>query len=145
MKEDRNSPLGQEPDYTLPRSKILRGKKNFQRLFEKATTLRSDTVHFRYRIYDDSNEGCFVGFIVPKKTGNAVKRNQIKRLLREVYRINQHYISDLFAENNFGFHGAFLTNSPDVTYQDIENDMVTLLKKSRLKIQDYLEKRPATT
>ncbi len=135
MKQDRNSPELFNPDFSLPRSKILRGKKNFQRLFEKSTVLNSDSIQFRYRIYPDSSEGCLIGFAAPKKkVPKAVHRNKSKRVLREVYRHNQAYLTDLFDLQTFGFHGLFLVNRPDLSYSSIENDMIPMLKKTRERL-----------
>ena len=39
-----------------------------------------------------------VGFAVGKSTGGAVVRNRVKRILREVYRMNQRVLVDLFSE-----------------------------------------------
>jgi ribonuclease P protein component len=135
MKKDRNRPDSHRPDYSLPRSKILRGRKNFQRLFEISTVLNSDSIQFRYRIYSDPNEGCFIGFAAPKKKiSSAVKRNRIKRLLREVYRHQQSHLNDLFEKSTFGFHGLFLANRPELSYADIEADMIPLLKNVRNRL-----------
>ncbi|MBN2641103.1 MAG: ribonuclease P protein component [Victivallales bacterium] len=135
MKKDRNRSDGKKPDYSLPRSKILRGRRNFERLFEKSTVLTSDSIQFRYRLYNNSSEGCYIGFIAPKRTiRSAVKRNKAKRLMREVYRIHQDFVQDLFSENTFGFHGAFLARKNELTFRQIQDDMIPILKLVRERL-----------
>lgn len=142
MKKDRNSPQSSKTDFSLPRSKILRGQKNFKRLFEKSTVLNSDSIQFRYRIYPDSNEGCQIGFAAPKKKiPKAVQRNRVKRILREVYRHQQAHLTDLFDQKTFGFHGLFLANRPDLSYHSIEADMIPVLQKTRERLLRINTKR----
>lgn len=132
MKKDRNSPNLSKPDHSLPRSKILRGRKNFQRLFENSTVLNSKSFQFRYRLYSDPAEGCFIGFAAPKKKiAQAVKRNRVKRLLREAYRTRQSHLQDLFESSSFGFHGLFMANFENASLQNISDEMDTLLPKIR--------------
>ena len=59
-----------------------------------------------------------VGFGVSKKVGNAVRRNRVKRLLREAYRHQQ----DLFPET---VEMVFLVNRPgdEVTYRTLVMEM----------------------
>ncbi len=135
MRKDLNRTDSSKSDHTLPRSKILRGRKNFQRLFEKSTVLNSKSLQFRYRIYPEPGEGCFIGFAAPKKSiPTAVKRNRVKRLLREAYRAHQFYLQDLFLEKKIGFHGLFLAKNPDLSFTEIEDEMISLLTQTRIRL-----------
>lgn len=131
MSEDRSRDSQSGSSLTLPRSKILRGRRNFQRLFEKATTFRATTVDLRFRIYDDPEEQCLIGFIAKKKLGKAVKRNRIKRQMREAYRINQHQLTGLFESGKFGLHGVFMATSIEMDFNTVEDDIVYLMKRLR--------------
>lgn len=145
MKKDRNRSDAEKPDQSLPRSKILRGRRNFQRLFEKSTVLTSDSIQFRYRLYNDPSEGCYIGFIAPKKTiRSAVQRNKAKRLMREVYRIHQDFVQDLFSKNVFGFHGVFLARKSGLTFSEIKNDMLPLLEQVRDRLLNIESRVPKT-
>lgn len=149
MKKDQNRSDGDNTDQSLPRSKILRGRRNFQRLFEKSTVLNSDSIQFRYRLYDDPSEGCYIGFIAPKKMiRSAVQRNRTKRLLREVYRIHQHFLQEFFSKKIFGFHGAFTAREARLTFKQIQNEMLPMLQEVRerlLKIEKNVSKISNTT
>jgi ribonuclease P protein component len=140
MKKEPNnsSDIPDKPGQTLPRSKILRGKRNFQRLFERSSVIKAPSVQFRYRIYEDPDEGCMIGFIVMKRLGKAAKRNKIKRLIREAYRTNQHLLSDLFNKGVFGLHGVFMARHTNVTYQSIQADVIQLLEKLRETLMEKM-------
>ena len=60
----------------------LKKEKDFNLVFNKGKRLYSDSVTI---IYYKSNE-IKAGFAVSKKHGGSVKRNRIKRLLRESFR-----------------------------------------------------------
>jgi ribonuclease P protein component len=127
-----NSSDTSQKDFSLPRAKILRGRKNFQRLFEsEAKTIRNTYINFRFRLYPDSKADCQMGFIVKKKLGNAVKRNRVKRLMKEAYRLNQHAISELVLSNNLCLHGAFLANTIEMTFDQAEQNIKKLLSDVR--------------
>lgn len=130
--KDLNSRSFDPDDNSLPRSKILRGKRNFQRLFEKSTVLNSPSLQLRYRIYSDPAEKCLIGFIAPKRQfKRAVDRNRVKRLLREAYRLNQHTLSSLFQQASFGFHGAFIATEMISSLSEAENRVLPLLDRTK--------------
>jgi len=126
--QNRNS-IGSKPDQSLPRNKILRGKRNFQRLFQRSTVLKHPPLLCRYRVYPDPDSQCLFGFIAPKNVfRRAVCRNRAKRLLRESFRINQHLLPDAIRNNEIGFHAVFIATGKNLTYSTVEQSMISLLK-----------------
>lgn len=121
-----------DDDYSLPRAKILRGRKNFKRLFENdAQIYRNKYVDLRFKIIDDTAFGCLLGFIVKKSLGKAHKRNRMKRLLREAYRLHQHILTDTLRHARLTFHGAFMAKTVDKDLVEIEQNVVSLLEQVR--------------
>jgi ribonuclease P protein component len=72
-----------------------------------------------------------MGFIVKKSLGKANKRNKMKRLLKEAYRLHQHILSDPLKNAQITFHGALMAKAIDVSYADIEQSVVALLNEVR--------------
>ena len=70
--------------FGLPRSARLPRSADFQRVMRRGS--RAVTEHFVVFSAKAPEERGRLGITVSKKTGNAVRRNRVKRLIREVYR-----------------------------------------------------------
>ena len=68
----------------LPRSARLPRSADFQRVMRRGS--RVVTAHFVVFCGGARTERSRLGITVSKKVGNAVQRNRVKRLIREVYR-----------------------------------------------------------
>ncbi|MBO6584507.1 MAG: ribonuclease P protein component [Gracilimonas sp.] len=133
MREKEPSNHTDSPDrrFTLSKSHILRGRRNFEELFSSSSLLTSKEVNLRYRTYPDADKNVLVGFIAPKKIGNAVKRIRTKRLLREAYRLNQHIITELPEITEMGLHYVFMAKHANLTFDMAERSVTDLLKQLR--------------
>ena len=129
QKELNNTSPSKQDSAVLPKSRILRGKQNFDRIFSESERLGAPFVVLRYRIYDEPTEGFQVGFITPKKIGKAVHRNRIRRKLREAFRLQQHILLPGLRELNKGLHMVLIARTSEANTQQIHSSVGNLLKE----------------
>lgn len=134
-KELNKFPLVSERKFTLPKSRILRGRRNFEQLFSnKSTLITAPSVNLRFIVHDDPARKDLVGFISPAKIGNAVKRVYTKRLLREAYRLNQHLLVNRAKVSQKSLHAAFIAKHALNDFSAIEADVKLLLSRLSEKL-----------
>ncbi|HOJ50951.1 MAG TPA: ribonuclease P protein component [Syntrophales bacterium] len=75
------------PDNRFRKCERITKKRDFERVFSEGR--RSYSVHFSWVVAPNKEGKTRFGIIAGRKVGRAVKRNRVKRLLREVFRLNK--------------------------------------------------------
>ncbi len=78
-------------DARFPRRERLRQTRDFDRVFREGRLFRMP--EFLVRALPNGLSHSRLGLSVGKRAGGAVRRNRMKRLLREAYRLNKHVLS----------------------------------------------------
>jgi ribonuclease P protein component len=74
--------------FTLPRTRRLRGKLTYNSIFDGGIRESRGPIMIVARPNELSHPR--LGLAVPRRVGTAARRNRIKRLLREAFRLLQH-------------------------------------------------------
>lgn len=80
--------MNQPRSFTFPRSHRLSGEKAFAAVFDNRLRKNAGPIAVCLRPNDQNHHR--LGLSVPRRVGTAVRRNRIKRLLRDAYRLGQH-------------------------------------------------------
>lgn len=118
-------------NFTLPKSKKLTGDIRVQRVFSAGKSCVAYPLRVCFLQTEPKDEPVQILVGVPKKMfKRAVKRNALKRLMREAYRLNQQQLLDLCAERNIGLEIAFtyITNT-EIDFSTMQKAMKKAMKK----------------
>lgn len=126
--------MGQTNSFSKPEH--LCGEKRITRLFTQGEAFITYPLRVVYSIgLRKDNATASVMMSVPKKRfKRAVKRNRLKRLMREAYRLNKHELIDKLNEKELQMHVAFNYISDEVL------DFVLIEKKMKTALQKLIEK-----
>ena len=109
---------------------MLTLKKNyeFQRVFKKGSWYGGN--YFSIYISPNKKNSNYIGIAISKKVSkSSVKRNHLRRLIREAYRVHE-------SECVIGFDIVFVwkisCSAENVTFHDIEEDFLKCFRKGQL-------------
>ena len=122
--------------FFFPKRERLYLKNDIDNLFENGKSFISYPLRIVYLsdfTDNSSKSGISVFVSVPKKRFKyASKRNRIKRLIRESFRLNKNALTNLYKLNDKHLYIAFLYVCNEVLpYSDIEKATLKALKKIR--------------
>ena len=111
--------------FQLNKSEILRGKHDFNAVHNRGRSFANHALVLL--VVHDENFNGKVGFAAGKKLGGAVVRNRVKRLMREVYRLNR---NSLRRDCGMILVGRkFLVNAK---FRDAEKAFLELCKRAQI-------------
>lgn len=102
---------------TLPKAGLLRQPAEYRQVYEQGKRLRGDGFTLIYRLAPGA-ERPRLGISV-HGVGSAVRRNRIKRILREFFRLQQHRITPA-VEMVFTVRSNFRLDSPREIAEAVE-------------------------
>jgi ribonuclease P protein component len=122
--------------FSFPKSEHLCGETRISRLFTQGDSFIVYPLRVVYILSANmEKENVSVLISVPKKRfKRAVKRNRLKRLIREAYRHNKHQLIDAMVENGKKLHVAFNYVS------DEEMDCAMINKKMQQALEKLIKK-----
>jgi len=110
----------------LPKENRLKKEKEFETVFKGGRTVRGNDIFLKYLA--NGTDKTKVGFVVSKKVSKlAVRRNKIKRRMREIVRLRKKEIKE-------GLSIIFiaLPSINDKSHEDIKKDIENLFNKGEL-------------
>ncbi len=110
--------------YTFSYSERLHLQKDFDRILKSGRKAVCPAISVYSLHRKDGSEIRRLGLITSGKLGIAVKRNTLKRRLREIFRLNKNRLRS-------GIDLVFIPRKPAVTldYYELEKTIISLLKK----------------
>jgi len=111
-------------------------------IFTKGKTIKSGFIRLNYVQSEfETDYPAKVAFSVPKKIfKRAVKRNLLKRRMREVYRLNKLPLYEFLTINNIKISLLFVYLAKDIkTYKEIEENILHLIEQLKDKIDNKIQ------
>lgn len=122
--------------YSLPKSSILRGRKNFEAIFLHSTQyVHHGRLLAKFEVFNREKDietlAFYAAFLTPKRIGKATKRNRTRRKMKEVFRQARPSFLDEISSNlpAVEVHCAFIAKTKDYPYQDMSIDFSRILQK----------------
>ena len=100
---------------------IIKKNQEFQHIINNGKFVKNRF----FSVYFVNADKCMYGISVPKKTGNAVLRNKIKRQIKNIIDHNEKYI-----QNNRHYVIIIKRSVLDLSYKQCEINLLDLFMKS---------------
>ncbi|MCX7797051.1 MAG: ribonuclease P protein component [Melioribacter sp.] len=128
--------------FGLSAKERIKKKKEFELLYTKGKTIYSASQKLKaiYYINSIGQVGVKVAFVVSRKSGKAVWRNRLKRLLRESFRLNKAILKSMCEEKKINLlliissNTLNQKNNKKIKLWDIMPEVLDLMNQIKLRI-----------
>ena len=124
--------------FGLSANEKIKSRKDFEELYSKGITLFSSTKKIKavYIIEQNSDKpGIKISAAVSRRSGKAIWRNRVKRLIKESYRLNKHILIkkaeefSIFIKIIFTPYSINMRNNKNIYLKDIMPDVIEIISK----------------
>ena len=112
----------------MKKTKMLKKNYEFRNVLSKGKYYSGKNIEAF--IKDNNKNSNFLGLAISVKTAKAVRRNKIKRLIRENYKILETQIVD---GKSIVFLWKKKVDIKNATFENIKNDMNSIFEKANIK------------
>ena len=112
----------------MKKTKMLKKNYEFKNVLSKGKYYSGKNIEAF--IKENNKNYIFLGLAISTKTGKAVKRNKIKRLIRENYKILESQIKD---GKSIVFLWKKKVDIKNATFENIKSDMNNIFEKANIK------------
>jgi ribonuclease P protein component len=126
---------------TLRRDERLRGTRQISALFQHPFSVGQFPFRINWVKAQPSKEHVRVVFVVSaRRYKKAVTRNRIRRVMRELYRLNKFVLQDYCEEKNTYLNIAFMYHGADVvSYHSLLPVYLRLLEKFKADVAKHTD------
>lgn len=99
--------------FSLNRNERVKKKNDFEKVYSSGKIFFSSDLLIKLHYFIQKNDnycGVKIATAVSRKSGNAVWRNRVKRLIRESYRLNKNLLVQITLEKNIELLLVFAAN-----------------------------------
>lgn len=116
----------------MKKTKMLKKNYEFKNILKKGNYYSGKRIEAFIK-KNNSKDINFLGIAISVKVAKAVKRNKIKRLIRENYK---NYEEQIKTSNTIVFLWKKKNDIEEASYENIRQDMQTIFKKAKLFIEE---------
>ncbi len=135
----RNKNIVATTRFTFKEGERLKRKKHIDTLFSQGKAYSVFPIIIKYLLVDegDTETSVKAGFSVSKKKfKHAVKRNRVKRLMREAWRLQKHQLNNIPSGKQL--HLFFIYTDNKITeFQNVKEAVLKCIEKLQIFSADY--------
>lgn len=117
----------------MKKTKMLKKNYEFKNVLSNGKYYSGKRIEAFIKYNNSNNNINFLGIAISSKIAKAVKRNKIKRLIRESYKNLENNIK---TSNSIIFLWKKKVNIEEATYKNIMEDMKNIIKKANVFIEE---------
>lgn len=134
--------MRENSSYGLSKNERLYHQKLIEKVFKTPFVVKAYPLllSFYFEETPNANPNAILFSVSKRKFKRAVDRNRIKRLMREVYRLNKSLLTNPFAPNKNLIGGMVYTGKELVDFASVQHSFIKLVNNYQIVLKQIEEK-----